>query len=254
MTSADAIRNTDGGWALFLDFDGTLVEIADKPQNVHVSEDLKQLVDDARHRVGGALAIVSGRSIASLDRLLSPFRFLASGIHGCERRTAEGITIRPEVDAERIAKARAALGELVRQHPGLLLEDKGYSLAVHYRLAPEMQSHVRSAVDVVLAGLGPDFVLQAGKSVLELRPGSWSKGTSVAAFMKEAPFRGRTPIYIGDDVTDEDAFEVVNDLHGLSIRVGAAGATLAQHRLANVGEVLKWLSMTPPAIPPQRVA
>jgi trehalose 6-phosphate phosphatase len=253
MTAPEATRSTNCGWALFLDFDGTLVEIADKPQNVHVSEELKQLIDDVRHRIGGALAIVSGRSIASLDSLLSPFHFLASGIHGCERRTAEGITIRPEVDAERVARARAELGELVRSHPGLLLEDKGYSLAVHYRLAPEMQSHVRSAVDAVLATLGPDFVLQAGKSVLELRPGSWSKGTSVAAFMKEAPFRDRTPVYIGDDVTDEDAFEVVNDLHGLSIRVGAAGATLARHRLANVGEVLEWLRTVPPAAPPKKV-
>lgn len=242
------------GWALFLDVDGTLLELAETPQGVHVSTNLKHLLEDVRWRLDGALALVSGRSLANLDNLFSPLKLIASGVHGCERRTADGHVLRPEVDAATIARVRSQLADFVRSHEGLLLEDKHYAVAMHFRRAPDMKDEVYRVMNEALVQLGPTFALQAGKSVLELRPGAWTKGSSITAFMREAPFIGRTPVFIGDDVTDEDAFEVVNDLNGVSIRVGAAAATRAKHRLGGVSEVLRWLNTVPPVVPPHTTA
>lgn len=252
--SPDTAPRNEAGWALFLDVDGTLLEIAETPQGVHVPASLKQLLDEVRWRLDGALALVSGRSLANLDQLFTPLRFIASGVHGCERRASNGNVMRPEIDAAKIARVRNELAEYVRNHEGLLLEDKHYALAVHFRRAPEMQNEVYRIMNDVLLQLGPSFALQAGKSVLELRPGAWSKGSSITAFMQEEPFHGRTPVFIGDDVTDEDAFAVVNEMQGVSIRVGNPSATLARHRLGGVAEVLRWLQTVPPVIPPQPAA
>jgi len=249
--SPDSTPSNEAGWALFLDVDGTLLELAETPQGVHVSASVRQLLEELRGRLDGALALVSGRSLANLDQLFSPLRFIASGVHGCERRAANGTVLRPEVDAAKIARVHTELGEFVRGHEGLLLEDKHYALAVHFRRAPQMQDEVYRVMNDVLLQLGPTFALQAGKSVLELRPGAWTKGSSITSFMQEAPFAGRKPVFIGDDVTDEDAFEVVNELGGVSIRVGQAAATQALHRLGGVSEVLRWLQTVPPVVPPQ---
>nr|WP_298717208.1 trehalose-phosphatase [uncultured Steroidobacter sp.] len=242
------------GWALFLDVDGTLLELAETPQGVHVSTSLKRLLEELRWRLEGALALVSGRSLANLDSLFSPLKLIASGVHGCERRTADGQVLRPEVDAATIARVRAQLADFARGHEGLLLEDKHYAVAMHFRRAPEMKDEVYRIMNDVLVQLGPTFALQAGKSVLELRPGAWTKGSSISSFMQEAPFIGRTPVFIGDDVTDEDAFEVVNEMNGVSIRVGQPAATRAKHRLGGVSEVLRWLQTIPPVVPPHPTA
>jgi len=248
--SPDSAAHNGNGWALFLDVDGTLLELAETPQGVHVPASLKQLLDEVRWRLDGALALVSGRSLASLDQLFTPLRFIASGVHGCERRSSNGIVIRPEIDAAKIAQARNELGAFVLGHEGLLLEDKHYALAVHFRRAPQLQNEVYRVMNEVLVQLGLAFALQAGKSVLEIRPSAWTKGSSIISFMHEAPFQGRTPVFIGDDVTDEDAFAVVNELQGMSIRVGHVGPTLARHRLGGVSEVLRWLRTVPPVVPP----
>lgn len=248
---SESAPNSRQEWALFLDVDGTLLEIAETPQGVQVPASLKQLLDDLRSRLDGALALVSGRSLANLDQLFSPLRFIASGVHGCERRTADGHVLRPEVDAAAIARVRDELAEFVRGHEGLLLEDKHYAIAMHFRRAPEMEEAVYRVMNVALKELGPTFALQEGKSVLELRPCAWTKGSSITAFMQEPPFIGRTPVFIGDDVTDEHAFAVVNDMSGLSIRVGHPAATLARHRLGSVSEVRRWLRTVPPVTPPQ---
>lgn len=241
------------GWALFLDVDGTLLELAETPQGVHVSGTLKELLETVRWRLDGALALVSGRSLASLDQLFSPLRLIASGVHGCERRAADGIVLRPEVDAATIARVRNDLADFVRGHEGLLLEDKHYAVALHYRRAPHLEDDVYRIMEQMRTYLGPTFALQAGKSVVELRPGEWTKGTSIESFMREAPFLGRTPVFIGDDVTDEDAFAVVNAMNGISIKVGPAEATIAKYRLGGVSEVLRWLQTVPPVVPPQPV-
>jgi trehalose 6-phosphate phosphatase len=248
---SESAPHNQQGWALFLDVDGTLLEIAETPQGVHVPTSLKQLLDEVRWRLDGALALVSGRSLNNLDQLFTPLRFIASGVHGCERRTADGHVLRPEVDAATIARVRTQLAEFVRGHEGLLLEDKHYAVAMHFRRAPEMREEVYRIMNDMLLQLGPMFALQAGKNVLELRPGAWTKGSSITAFMQEQPFVGRTPVFIGDDVTDEDAFAVVNEMSGVSIHVGNPAATLARHRLGGVSEVLRWLQSVPPVLPPR---
>ena len=240
---------------MFLDVDGTLLEFAQTPQGVHVPASLKQLLDELRQRLDGAMALVSGRSLASLDQLFSPLRLIASGVHGCERRAADGNVMRPEIDAGTIARVRNDLADFARGHEGLLLEDKHYALALHYRRAPHLEKEVYRVMQQMRVYLGPTFALQAGKNVVELRPGEWTKGTSIVSFMHEAPFAGRTPVFIGDDVTDEDAFAVVNAMNGVSIKVGRpTEETIARYRLGGVGEVLRWLQTVPPIIPPQSIS
>lgn len=236
------ITHHNTGWALLLDVDGTLLEIAATPHDVYVSERLKQLLNQAHARLEGALALVSGRNLASLDALFAPARYCAAGLHGFERRDAAGRIHAPFIDAAGLAPARCALQAFVAAHEGLLLEDKGHGVAVHFRQAPHMSDATHRAATKILEELGSEFVLQQGKCVVELRPRACNKGTAVAAFMHEPPFRGRTPIYVGDDLTDEDAFAAVNELNGVSVRVGAPGATLARYRLADVAAVIDWLA------------
>lgn len=239
--SPDAVTHNKTGWALFLDVDGTLLEIAATPQEVRASDRLKRLLKELSGKLDGALALVSGRGLADLDALFAPHRFAAAGVHGVERRDAEGRLHYPDFEPTRLDAARERLRAFVRGREGLLLEDKGHGLAVHFRRAPQHAPLVLDEIATVLAALGPDFLLQRGKCVFEIRARGYNKGTAIAAFMREPPFRGRTPVFAGDDVTDEDAFGVVNELGGLSIRVGAAGATQAQRRMRSVADVHDWL-------------
>jgi trehalose 6-phosphate phosphatase len=226
--------------ALFLDVDGTLLDIAPTPESVIVSEQIKQLLHTLSTLLDGALALVSGRSIRTLDVLFDPLRFTAAGIHGCERREASGCILRPDIDIARVAAARDELTAWTLRHPGTLLEDKGYALALHYRLAPELEIPALSEVESALAMLGT-HELQRGKFVFELRPAGYSKGGAIQAFMSEQPFRGRQPLFIGDDVTDEAGFDAVNQLKGISVRVGHSTQTAAKYRLENVQAVIGWL-------------
>ncbi len=231
----------DANLALFLDVDGTLVEIAETPHAVVVPPFLRNTLNALSARLDGALALISGRSVRALDALFAPMCFAAAGVHGCERREANGCILRPEIDTTRIADARAELAAWANEHPGTLLEDKGYALALHYRLAPHLESAALSEVESVLSRLGTHD-LQRGKFVFELRPAGYSKGGAIEAFMSEAPFRGRTPVFIGDDVTDEDGFAVVNQLDGISMHVGDPAGSVARYHFANVDEVNNWLS------------
>jgi trehalose 6-phosphate phosphatase len=224
----------NSGWALFLDVDGTLLDIAETPESVRVPDDLKRLLLDLWLRLDGAVALVSGRSIANLDSLFVP-------LHGCEVRDASGEITRPGFDPDALRVVRAELEAFVEANPGLILEDKGFGLAVHFRRVPQMSDDVLAFMRRSGQWLGPRYTLQAGKCVLELRPTGFSKGTSIAEFMRQPPFKGRTPLFLGDDITDEDGFAVVNDLGGLSIKVGDAPTTLAQRRLSGVREVHRWL-------------
>lgn len=244
--SLNAVTWTQGDWALFLDVDGTLLEIAETPQSVRVPENLKTLLSRATTHLHGAVALVSGRSLADIDRLFAPLRTCASGVHGCERRDARGSVMRATLDRHLLDAARADLTAFVASRPGLLLEDKGHSLAVHFRRMPDLSPDVFERMSRVHARLGTAFVLQAGKCVFELRPGAWSKGTAIAQFMREPPFRGRTPVFAGDDRADEQGFAIVNALGGVSIRVGSAAMTCAVHRVHDVSAVLKLLEQIPP--------
>jgi trehalose 6-phosphate phosphatase len=224
------------GWAYFLDVDGTLVELALTPDAVHVSGETHDLVHDLHAITGGAVALVSGRAIADVDRLFPGGVLPVAGQHGLERRDGRGIVSRVEIPTGALREARAALASLAAEHDGLLLEDKGRSLAMHYRLAPQHRQLVHDAVRALADSLGDAWTVQPGKRVFELRPAGADKGAAIRAFLQDPPFRGRTPVFVGDDATDEHGFAVVNRRGGISIKVGE-GATCARSRLAHVRAV-----------------
>lgn len=245
MAALPPLPPWNAGWALFLDVDGTLLEIEEHPDDVRARPRLKVLVEHALNALGGALALVSGRSIASLDSVFAPLVLPAAGLHGLERRGADGRVHYPSGFAGRLGEARCRLMHFVESNPGLLLEDKGAALALHFRAAPDLADAAGRAMEAARAQLGEDFHVQRGKMVLELKPGGEDKGTAVAAFMREPPFAGRLPVFVGDDVTDEDGFRTVNGMGGLSVRVGSLppgqAATVARHSAASVDAVLDWL-------------
>lgn len=227
-------------WALFLDVDGTLLEIAATPDTVRVPAKVVAALAAASKHLAGALALVSGRSIADLDRLFAPLELPAAGAHGAQRRTAAGLfSTRRYVRA--LLPARELLAGWVAAHDGTLLEDKGDSLALHYRTAPALEHGARRAMAAAVAAVGPAFQMQEGKMVLEIKPGATSKGTAIEEFMAEKPFAGRLPVFLGDDLTDEAGFEVVNRLGGHSIAVGVRRRTCAQWRVRDPARVLRWL-------------
>ncbi len=240
MTAAPPLDPTQPV-AIFLDFDGTLVHIVDRPDLTHVPASLLATLEDVYDALDGALALITGRPIADLDELLAPLRLPAAGVHGMEFRDSSGAV--EAVAAPPLPEwARAEAGALAGLDPGLLMEDKVHGVALHFRQAPALEGRVRDAMQRIVARLGVDFVLQEGKMVVELRPACASKGTAVSRFMSQPPFAGREPVFIGDDVTDEDAFRVVNDMGGYSIKVGERAAdSAARHELADVGAVRSWL-------------
>lgn len=242
MNAESALPGWDPGWAMFLDVDGTLVDIESHPDEVRATPQLRQALADAARALGGALALVSGRSIASVDRIFAPLCLPAAGLHGLERRDADGRVHYPAGYAERIAAARAELVDFVQSGPGLLLEDKGAALALHYRNAPDLASACVAHMERARRAAGADFHVQQGKMVLELKPSGQDKGTAIAAFMQEPPFSGRTPVFVGDDLTDEDGFRMVNSLGGLSIRVGPQPGTAASIVASGVADIRGWLA------------
>ena len=238
------------GLAYFLDIDGTLVDLADTPYAVKLRPALPELVETLYESSGGALALITGRSIADADRLFPRRRLPIAGQHGHERRSADGIVTQHRVSARVLDPARCVLRAVVERHPKLLLEDKGLSLALHYRRAPHLAGLAHRMVGEAQAVLGDGYSMHCGKHVVELTPAGKDKGLAIRAFMSEAPFRGRRPVFIGDDVTDEHGFAMVNRLGGDSIKVGP-GPTLAAWRFRSVSAVLSWLERGSPG--PTRV-
>lgn len=226
----------------FLDIDGTLVDFCDRPDAVHVASATKDVVLKLLGATGGAVALISGRSLADIDRLFSPLKIAASGQHGIERRDCGGRHLgNGEIffDGDRLAEKFTVLS---RQHPGLVLENKGLSLAVHYRTVPHLETMVKEMMGRILDELEGGFELLPGKMVVEIRPIGKNKGTAIAEFMQEYPFSGRVPVFIGDDITDECAFNVVNERGGYSVKVGG-GPSAARWRLADTHAVLQWIAM-----------
>jgi trehalose 6-phosphate phosphatase len=227
--------------AIFLDLDGTLVDIAQQPHLVEIPESLLAALDAAHTRLTGALAIISGRTIASLDELLAPLRLPTAGVHGLEYRDGGG-RIHHMLNVEIPAECRQSMKALVESNKGLLLEDKGSCLTLHYRQNPAKEALVKNKMAAMMDRIGPGFTLQNGKMIVELRPTGINKGTAIETFMAIAPFIGRKPVFIGDDTTDEDGFAVINNIGGYSVRVSPNPTqTEAKYAMPDVSTVREWL-------------
>jgi trehalose 6-phosphate phosphatase len=237
--------------ALFADLDGCLVPIRPRPDDVGPDSARAALLDQAVAALGGAFAIVSGRGLGDIDRVLEERITAIAAVHGLVRRTAGGaVTIGTSVAIPDAVRAAAAA--LAAEHPALTIEDKTWALALHYRAEPALEPIVRRRARVIASGhrLG----VQEGGMVVELRPCGPTKGDAVAAFMREAPFAGRTPVFIGDDLTDEDGFSAARGLGGFGVIVGERRPTRAHFALADVEAALAWLGASLTPHPPARGA
>ncbi|WP_075217982.1 trehalose-phosphatase [Mongoliimonas terrestris] len=227
--------------ALFLDFDGTLVDLAPRPEAVTVSPALPAILARVQALFAGAAAVVSGRPVADLDGFLAPFRFVANGLHGLEARDApDGAVVRraPPASLDRVRQGIAASG--IAATDGVLVEDKALTLAVHYRQAPDAQEAVLTLLHD-LAAPHADLAVLAGKMVVEVKPSGFSKATAVEHCLTLPAFAGRRPLFVGDDVTDEDGMRAALARGGAAIKVGE-GPTVAPVRLGTVSDVHRFLA------------
>lgn len=232
--------------AVFLDVDGTLLEIAPRPELVRVPQGLPELIARLAEERQGALALISGRPLAQLDRLFQPWHGAAAGLHGIERRRADGTLdcILDRASAAALERIRPQLAALVDADRGLVLEDKGATIAVHYRAAPEREAEIRAYADALRDDSASALRLIAGKMVVEFQPSNVNKGLAIADFLAEPPFLGRRPVFVGDDTTDEDGFAETRRRGGIAVRVGPPRHTAANYGLASVEAVLDWLART----------
>lgn len=227
--------------ALFLDVDGTLLDIRDDPAEVAADHALTGLLRACSDKLNGALALVSGRSVTELDRIFAPAVFPVAGAHGAELRFDGGRT--QSMSTGTVPRAALSrLEQFVAANEGLLLERKRGGVSLHYRRMPELEDECRKLVVALMAEFGNGFRLIAGKMVFEIAPDAHNKGAAIRSFLEQAPFTGRVPVYVGDDVTDEDAFSEVNSLEGISIRVGGSSESEARFELPDVASVRCWLS------------
>lgn len=231
----------DGGYALFLDFDGTLVEIVERPDAVVVEPGLPEILARLQDRLGGALAIVSGRPVSFLDHHFRPYRFDMAGLHGLEQRIAGELTLCDPEEHPQLRRLIGRLNEAVAGKQGVLIEDKGCSVAIHWRLAPQEKEFALATAHAAVEALGSEYRLQHGKAVAEILPSAAGKGKVIERFLHAAPYRGRRPIFVGDDLTDENGFKTVNARNGLSVRIGA-GETIAKVRLGTPADLRHCLS------------
>lgn len=227
--------------ALFLDLDGTLATFEARPSEVVPEPRRTALLKRLDQALEGRLAIVSGRTVSEIDRIVERSARCAAGTHGLERRTLSGELVTAEVHpglpaAEESVKAFAA------DRPGLLVEEKSLSVGLHYRGAPHLADEVHGLAERLAGNLG--LFLQRGDRVVELRTPGANKGDAIRAFMDEPPFSGFTPVFLGDDVTDEDGFRAVAALGGVGVLVGDARPTAAVARLPDVAGVLDWLEQS----------
>jgi trehalose 6-phosphate phosphatase len=226
------------GSALFLDFDGTLVDLAEAPDAISVPGELHLLLHDLAERLKGRLAIVSGRSLADLDRHLPGQTLAMAGSHGLEVRLADGTNL-PLAVPGWIDSARNEVRAFAAGREGLLVEEKPASVALHFRRAPGLEQEVSQFLTGLAARSGLELL--RGKMVGELRPRGADKGDAVRAFMAEPEFAGARPVFVGDDLTDEHAFAAVAQLGGSGVLVGAERATAATFRIEGVDGVANWL-------------
>jgi trehalose 6-phosphate phosphatase len=228
--------------AILLDIDGTLLDLAPTPREVWVPPGLARTLNGLIEKTAGALALVSGRSLNDIDLIFAPEQFPAVGGHGAEMRISadnESVaTHAPPMDKE----LKRRLAAIARLSPGILLEDKGYSLALHYRLAPHAEKAIYEAIALIRADLpNAPIELMPGKCVYEIKHSGFNKATGVLELMAHEPFRGRRPIFIGDDVTDESVFALMPDLGGLAFSVGRRAIGVADH-FDEPRDVRQWLA------------
>jgi trehalose 6-phosphate phosphatase len=224
--------------ALFLDLDGTLAEIAERPGDVAPAVRRTQVLRAVTEALGGRVAVLTGRTLAEADRILEDAVPCVAAVHGLVRRTPDGRVARTPPSAS-LPEARRTLEALADGQRGLLVEDKGASVALHYRLAPDAGPAVREAAERLARATG--LVLQGGAMVAELRTAGPHKGDSLRAFLALPPFAGARPVMVGDDLTDEHAFAAADALGGYGVLVGPPRRTRARFGLATVDEVLAWL-------------
>ena len=227
-------------WALFLDVDGCLLDLAAHPDEVTVPPRLRDALATLAGRLDGALALVSGRSLAGLDALFAPLRLPAAGLHGLEWRAGASIREAP-ASPPALASIQAEAMAIAADYPGAVVEDKGAAIGLHWRSAPTAMEALCGFAEAALPRL-PGFRLQHGHSVVELRPAGGDKGMAIAALMREPPFHGRTPVFAGDDITDESGFAVVNAQGGISILVGGREPSAAHFGLPAPKAVRRWLN------------
>jgi trehalose 6-phosphate phosphatase len=232
--------------ALFLDFDGTLAELAPRPDAVVIPSELLSLLARLHAQLGGAVALITGRAQADIEPLIAPLQLPAAYEHGAVRHAEWGVVSLAPEQVPDLGPALEAANELAAKHPGLLVEHKHTAMALHFRLAPELEA---ACVGVMTEAVrhNPGLQLLHGKAVVEVKSARVNKGHAIQAFMAEAPFEGRIPLFAGDDVTDEAGFEVVQRLGGAGIKVGD-GHSCALHRIADPQALRAWLTKVSPEI------
>ncbi len=237
--------------ALFLDIDGTLLDLAATPDRVRVDRRVTALLPELADELGGAIALVTGRAIADADRLFPELSLPVAGQHGLERRAADGSMHIHEASMLGLKRLRGELARFAARYEGLLFEDKGATLALHYRLAPGLASLVHRTLRAQLASttVSAAWRLQPGKGILEIKPAGRDKGSAILEFMAEPPFRGRVPVFLGDDLSDEHGFAAIDRIGGWAVKVGP-GRSGARYRLADVTAVRRWLASAVTATDP----
>jgi trehalose 6-phosphate phosphatase len=203
---------------------------------VVVDSQLPNVLARLQDKLGGALAIISGRPIAFLDQHLGSGRFDSAGLHGLEHRIGNDLYLCQAEDHPALRVIVEGLKEIIRDKPGLLIEDKGCSVALHWRLAAHEKEFCIATAHAALESLGADYRVQFGKAVAEILPSAAGKGKVIEAFLREPPYRGRRPVFIGDDLTDENGFRAVNAAGGISVRIGP-GETIAHMQIGTPAEL-----------------
>ncbi|MBB3772083.1 trehalose 6-phosphate phosphatase [Angulomicrobium tetraedrale] len=235
-------------WALFLDIDGTLIEHADHPEGITIPADLPDLLTRLQQVLNGAVALVSGRTIDWMDQRFAPVRLSASGQHGAEIRLAPDAPAVPIPIPKWRQPLEEALAREMEPWPGVFIEHKPLSLAVHFRAVSDHGDAIMARVIELGRGLDGSVEFLKGRFVIEVRQGGHHKGTAVNTFMNSALFAGRQPVFVGDDVTDEDGFRAVRAMGGLAVAIGPRATEQADFRIDTPAEVRRWLANIPPML------
>jgi len=236
---------------IFLDFDGTLVEIEDHPDDVRVDASTLRFVEKLSGKVGGALALISGRDIDVVDRLLHPLVLPVAGVHGLQRRDAAGRLHTPVIDQRVVEAIANDIESTFSEEPGVVIEKKTGAVALHYRLRPDFETRCVALAEKIVSDRF-ELHLIKGKMICEIRIDGNDKAAVIEAFLAERPFRGRKPIFAGDDISDESGFSAVNACGGVSIKIGG-GPSSAKFRAESVAELHNWFEGLPTAARTSRV-